>query len=68
MGENTNTSQDVNHRKLTWLSYLILKLPSKAIRIFLRRGGCKGHSQLYPDPALAIQRFHQETGLCKSMK
>lgn len=36
MGETTNTSQDVNRRKLTWLSYLILKLPSKAIRVLFK--------------------------------
>lgn len=36
MGENTNTSQDVSHRKFTGLSYLILELPSKAIRMFFK--------------------------------
>lgn len=65
--KNTNRSQDVNHRKLTWpsliqSSYFLLKL----LGCFLRRRGYRRGTKLYPDPALAFQRFQQETELCKA--
>lgn len=46
-GQNPNTdrSQDVNHRKLTGLSHLILKLHSKAVRIFFKEKKGQGALQ-----------------------